>query len=329
MCCGLAAARSSTHAAPRGSDPAVTVMTWNIFYGGDFDGIPDMGELFESVQATDFPQRATRLARIIDQQTPHIICLQEVARWETEDFVGGNERDINFITILQNKLMARGLVYDLVGSIDAINFEAPGEVAGDFVNVTWTERIVILAKHSSNLVVNAVRTRNYNQTFTIEIPGIDDLEFRRGFIAADITFRGRKARYVCTHLESLSPSVREAQVEQLITWLDGTNPNVPIILMGDMNALPASGDYQQFIDAGYTDAWAVNHGLFDGPTCCQDADLLNDDSELATRIDHIFVRGDVAVIGSNRAGHRQEDRTPPDGFWPSDHSAVVAKLRLE
>ncbi len=327
MCCVVAA--GSAASGPRGAGPRITVMTWNIFTGGDFVGTPDLGDIFESVRATDFHQRAARIARIIDQQRPHIVCLQEVARWQTEGFIGDDEEDINFITILQNALLTRGLVYDLAGSLDTIDFGAPGEVDGDIVDVHWTERIVILARHSSQLQVNVVRTRRFSDTFTIQIPAIDDLEFQRGWIAADITFRGRKARYVCTHLEALSPIVRQAQTTQLIDWLDGTNPNMPVIVMGDLNALPASNDYLQFINAGYADAWLDNHGLFEGPTCCQDADLLNGESHLATRIDHVLIRGNISVISTLRAGHRQADRTPVDDLWPSDHAGVVATLRLK
>jgi endonuclease/exonuclease/phosphatase family metal-dependent hydrolase len=324
ICCAvLATATAGGPAAP----PRITVMTWNIYFGGGAIGDePDFGDLFESVQATDFHQRAARIARIVDQQNPHIICLQEVARWETENLIGQEEDDIDFLPILQMRLLARGLHYDIVGSLDTIDFEAPGEVDDDLLNIKWTERIVMLARHSSQLQVDNVRLRRFDETYSIEIPAVGDLEFERGWIAADITFRGERARYVCTHLEALSGSVREAQAEQLIEWLSGTN--LPVVILGDMNALPPTSVYQQFTDAGYTDAWTENHGLFEGPTCCQDADLLNDDSHLATRIDQIFTRGAITPISSQRAGHKQADRTP-GGLWPSDHAAVVAKLRLD
>jgi endonuclease/exonuclease/phosphatase family metal-dependent hydrolase len=313
--------------APRGAPPRITVMTWNIYFGGGNIGDePDFGDFFESVQATDFHQRAARIARIVDQQNPHIICLQEVARWETENLIGQEEDDIDFLPILQTRLLARGLHYDIVGSLDTIEFEAPGEVDDDLLNIKWTERIVMLARHSNQLQVGTVRLRRFDDTFSIDIPAVGDLEFERGWIAADITFRGEHARYVCTHLEALSSSVRAAQAEQLIEWLSGTN--LPVIVMGDMNSLPPTSVYQQFTDAGYTDVWAVNHGLFEGPTCCQEGDLLNDDSHLATRIDQIFTRGAITPISSNRAGHKQADRSP-GGLWPSDHAAVVAKLRLD
>jgi endonuclease/exonuclease/phosphatase family metal-dependent hydrolase len=311
-----------------GPPGVVTVMTWNICYGGSGSGgIPDMGSMFESVRETDFPERASRIARIIAQHQPQVVCLQEVARWNRDEIIGGDNDTIDFLDILLERLDDRGVQYEVSGNLETIDFKAPAFRGGGPAKVKWQERIVMLTRRSSQVRVLNVRQQHYDKLFTIKIPANDDLAFNRGWINADIACSGRKARYICTHLEAMSDSVRDAQARQLIDSLG--NSNLPVIVMGDMNALPATSDYNRFINAGYTDAWAVNHGLFDGPTCCQDADLLNEESELATRIDHIFVRGDVSVIGSNRAGHRQEDRTPADGFWPSDHAAVVAKLRLE
>ena len=112
----------------------------------------------------------------------------------------------------------------------------------------------------------------------------------------------------------------------MIDWLSGTS--LPVIVMGDMNSLPATPVYEQFIDGGYQDAWTDNHGMFDGPTCCQSGDLLNDASELNTRIDQIFLRGALTPVSSARVGQKTEDKTG-SGLWPSDHAAVVVKVQLD
>ena len=63
LTCLLAVAAAAM--GPAAPAPRITVMTWNIYYGGGADGgVPDMSDLFESVQATGFHQRATRIARI-------------------------------------------------------------------------------------------------------------------------------------------------------------------------------------------------------------------------------------------------------------------------
>lgn len=325
LACLSAAAFGLTQSSP----PRITVMTWNMYFGGgNWQGTPDMAGLFESVRSTNIHARATRMARIIDQQQPHIICLQEVARWRTKDILGDERDDIDFLSILLTRLVNRGLNYQVIGTLETIDFEAPGEVNGDFRMIRWQERIVILARFSPHLQINTVRHRTYNSAFQIDVPVVGPLRFKRGWIAADITFRGRKARYVCTHLEALDPIVRRQQAQQVINWL--SNTSLPVVVMGDLNALPLSNEYNRFMNAGYADAWTMNHGMFSGPTCCQDSDLQNEQSTLAARIDFILTRGNITTTAASRAGHKQIDRTPaPQRLWPSDHAAVIAKIRLD
>jgi endonuclease/exonuclease/phosphatase family metal-dependent hydrolase len=192
--------------------------------------------------------------------------------------------------------------------------------------VKWQERIVMLTRRSSQVRVLNVRQQHYDKLFTIKIPANDDLAFNRGWINADIACSGRKARYICTHLEAMSDSVRDAQARQLIDSLG--NSNLPVIVMGDMNAEPRSDVYRQFTDAGYSDAWAADHGDREGQTCCQSGDLKNGKSELSRRIDHVFLRGAVTVVTAARVGDKPSDRTP-HGLWPSDHAGVVARVRLD
>ena len=309
-----------------GPPGTVTVMTWNICYGGSGGGsIPDMGNMFESARESNFPERASRIARIIDQQQPQVVCLQEVARWNRDEIIGNDKHTIDFLDILVDRLEERGLHYDVSGSLQTIDFKAPAFRGGGPSTVKWQERIVMLTRRSSQVQVSNVRQRHYDRDYTISIPANDDLTFNRGWIAADITCNGRKARYVCTHLEAMSGSVRDAQARQLINSLSSTN--LPLVVMGDMNTEPGSDVYAQFTDAGYADAWAADHGMNEGPTCCQSGGLQNDKSELSRRIDQIFLRGALTTVSSTRVGYRPSDRTP-DGLWPSDHAGVVAKVQF-
>jgi len=310
-----------------GSSPGVvTVMTWNICYGGGGGGgIPDMGSMFESVRETDFPERAARIARTIDQHQPQVVCLQEVARWNRDEIIGGDKDTIDFLDILLERLEGRSLHYDVIGSLETIDFKAPAFRGGDPSKVKWQERIVMLTRRSSQVQVSNVRQRHYDKIFTISIPANDDLTFNRGWIAADITCNGRKARYVCTHLEAMSGSVRDDQARQLINSLSSTN--LSTVVMGDMNTEPGSDVYAHFTDAGFADAWAAHNGVDEGPTCCQSGDLQNDKSELSRRIDYILLRGALSPVSSTRVGYRPSDRTQ-DGLWPSDHAGVVAKVQF-
>ena len=305
----------------------VTVMTWNICYGGGGGdgGIPDMGTMFESARDSNFPERAARIARMIEQHQPQVVCLQEVARWNRDEIIGSDKDTIDFLDILLDRLEGRGLHYDVSGSLETIDFKAPAFRGGGPSKVKWQERIVMLTRRSSQVQVSNIRQRHYDKLFTISIPANDDLTFNRGWIAADITCNGGKARYVCTHLEAMSGSVRDAQARQLIDVLSSTN--LPVVVMGDMNAEPESEVHEQFTDAGYIDAWAADHGSSEDPTCCQSGDLQNDKSELSRRIDYVFLRGALSPVSSTRVGSRPSDRTP-GGLWPSDHAGVVTRVRL-
>jgi len=62
-----------------------------------------------------------------------------------------------------------------------------------------------------------------------------------------------------------------------------------------------------------------------GATCCQRADLRNEESLLDNRVDYVFSSGEFETLDSRRVGHRPKDRI--EGLWPSDHAGVVAELR--
>ena len=309
----------------RGDVPRVTVLTWNIFDGvADFTGPPDMEQLWHGENATRFGERADSIAQIIAEQHPHIICLQEVAHWR--GLILLDLYNHNFLAMLQQRLVALGLHYDIVGMLETINFYSQFDSGGTFPStLRWRENVVILARQSTQIEVSNVRTRSFDDTFTISSPS-HSLEFQRGWIAADISYRGKRARYVCTHLEPRSSSVRQDQAAQLIDWLSGTG--LPVIVMGDMSSLPASAVYTQFTNAGYQDAWAAIHGLQAGPTCCQSPDLMNSTSELDKRNDYVFLRGALTPVSISRVGQNQSDRTP-GGLWPSDHAGLVAHIGLE
>ena len=66
-----------------------------------------------------------------------------------------------------------------------------------------------------------------------------------------------------------------------------------------------------------------------GFTCCQDGNLLNNDSNLSERIDLVLFRGGFNAIYSGIVGANKSDRIlSPSGqnLWPSDHAGIVARL---
>lgn len=112
---------------------------------------------------------------------------------------------------------------------------------------------------------------------------------------------------------------------------------LPTVLTGDLNSdaygggTPGQTDtptYQNFIAAGFLDAWPSNRGQGESMTCCQGETLQNAQSSLSERIDFVLTRGMMTVQNAVRVGADPGKRTP-SGLWPFDHAGVWATLRLK
>ena len=150
------------------------------------------------------------------------------------------------------------------------------------------------------------------------------LEVKRGYAAVNATIDGITYRFVNTHLEAFSETVRVAQTRELIDSL--SEETLPIILLGDFNTPAPDGTaYQLFIDAEYVDTWQME---VLGKTCCQHSDLRNAESLHRKRIDLIFVcnsEANVSVLMTQTLGDTPSERLA-SGLWASDHAGVVAQL---
>jgi hypothetical protein len=134
----------------------------------------------------------------------------------------------------------------------------------------------------------------------------------------------------------------------------GTNP----IVVGDINSSPEDGLFRdpladptltaQFtppytqLASGvdlfgtpaplgpFNDAWEDSGSLKKGFTCCQLADLSNQQSILRVRIDTIFTLQETDRVRKARVlGAKNSDKTGPghQGLWPSDHGSLAAELQ--
>lgn len=170
----------------------------------------------------------------------------------------------------------------------------------------------------------------------VELGGVG-IEFTRGYTAVDAKVKGTDIRFVNTHLEvENAPCLtqtgliicQDAQATELATAL--ADEPLPTILVGDFNAQPEMAAYETIAGAGYVDAWTVRgHGAA-GFTCCQSETLVNPDSQLTQRIDHLFVsdnRVQSFKAKTKILGATQQDKTP-SGLWYSDHAGVWAQLNL-
>jgi len=312
------------------------VMTQNLYVGADvfrvFEGAPcgpfqSVYEIFETVQATNFPERAEAIADIVMREKPHVIGLQEVSLIRSQfpsdgatiiDFPNGtfrflpNADDVvyDYLQLLTSALAARGLDYVVVDDATSWNadIEFPMASFDENCNITsipmdlrLTDRDVILAR--GDLLTSNAQNANFSLNLPVEIDVGQPLslafEFTRGFGQVDVAVGKYTYRVVNTHLEvgddtdPTSPInlVQFLQTAELIGAVTGTP--VPLVVMGDFNSSPNLLDprpaYGLMTGIGYLDLWTVRKGPFDpGFTCCQNEALRNAVSALDERIDLVF-----------------------------------------
>ena len=319
----------------------LTVMTYNVYVGGSVDTVlsvenllqvpTEVGNVYNSIIASDFPGRAATIASSIKTYQPHLIGLQEISLIRTQtpgDRIAGGtvpaeEVVIDFLQVLMDALRTEGLDYKVAAQVQNIDVEMPMFAETSIVDARLTDSDVILAR--GDVAVSRPVTVNYTSALTIEMLA---LEIPRGYTAVDATVNGVTYRFVNTHLEAFSPELRVAQTQELVDAF--SDETLPIIVLGDFNTRAPHGlAYQTLLSAGYVDVWQMgSEGT--GNTCCQDGNLLNAVSAHSVRIDQIFVRNlklPVSIM-TYTVGDKPSDRLV-SGLWPSDHAGVIAHLVFE
>jgi endonuclease/exonuclease/phosphatase family metal-dependent hydrolase len=336
----------------------VAVMTYNLYLGADIfalvgedpEDIPVIAaQLFANVQATDFPSRAMAIADIIAEENPALIGLQEVTWYRTDPSDGSETPNasttaFDFLALLQTALDARDLDYVVAATTVNADVEVPSTTDGEtFTDIRLTDRDVILAR-SDVETTNAVE-ETFSLAVTAPVPiGGQEVPFLRGYNSVLATVDGVTFTFANAHLEVDDGNPEGAalaqfgQANELRNALDGATR--PVVLVGDFNTpadgsgteivitdpLPFTGTTYDLLTTFYTDAAPAISAT--GDTCCQDADLLNDASDLTSRIDLILYNGAVEPLMGEVVGDEPADRTD-GGLWPSDHAGVVATLRIE
>ncbi len=325
----------------------VPVMTRNVYVGANIFRVvnadpilivPTIAEVYATVVATNFAERAQVLADEVLLYQPHLIGLQEVAlirRQSPGDVFLGNpvaatDPDMDFLQMYLDALAERGLNYVVAASVDNADIELPLLTDTSLDDIRLTDRDVILVR--SDVVLGDVQTANYSDNVIIDLSGAV-INFNRGYTAATVGIDGRDYRFVNTHLEvGGQPTVQGAQAAELIDWL--ASETLPIILVGDFNASPSDPPqqaYARLIGAGFKDIWNERSVDDDDPglTCCFSETVDDAAPAFVERIDLQLVRNvpntalgevEATVIGANLQS--------ASGLWPSDHAGVVATFRL-
>ncbi len=343
----------------------VKAMTQNLYVGADLfrileattaDEIPlKVAETLGVIQSTNFYERAEAIADEVAEKRPDMIGLQEVSLIRVQspgDYFYGNPQNAetvlyDYLQILMDALARHGLHYRVASVVDNADVEMPAFAGLDgrgnpqFDDVRLSDRDVILAR--KNIRTDNPLSANYQVNLQIAVAGVN-IPFTRGYTMVDADVRGKRYRFVNTHLEVYGEgainAIQALQAQELIGIL--SSESLPVVLVGDFNSSPvdpvdpltgAVPPYAQLTWAGFLDAWVMDGTTDPGFTCCQDEDLRNPASALSMRIDHILFRSDLNLlpvtpafrVDAETVGDEEDDRTP-SGLWPSDHAGVFARL---
>jgi endonuclease/exonuclease/phosphatase family metal-dependent hydrolase len=322
-------------------EATVRVMTRNMYQGSDFAAIfaattpaqfvAAVTTVYNEIIASNPAERAAAMAKEIARERPDLVGLQEATILRNGGAIATNVVS-DLTQLLLDKLDDMGRPYEVVAVMPGIDVQAPSTLG---FNVRHTYRTVLIARagFGSNLELSNMQVQHFIANRVIPTAVGQSLVNTRGWASVDVRVRGRKFRFVTTHLENTPPfSTQQAQAAELLAA--AANTTMPVIMVADFNtdaansADPTFPTYQLLtVTGGFKDAWKEKFPSLSGFTCCQDDDLLNPTSLLSTRVDLILYRGDISVRDIKLVGHLPSDRTP-SGLWPSDHAGVVAGLQL-
>jgi hypothetical protein len=366
-----AGAGGVAQAKPIHPDAPLTVMTRNLYLGANIMrpvtaaltqpdnplALPHATDAtWQVVEDTRFPVRAALLAGEIEEHTPDLVGLQEVALWRTGplEITGPQVAEPNaqtvrydFLRILLDTLAARGEHYTAVSVQEEADVESPSfaGVPGTTSlarpqDVRLTMRDVILVRDDSRAELVRAGSGQYDRRLAVPVAG-RQMEFVRGYNWVDVRIHGKKVRFVNTHFEAFGSDHALAQARELLAGPAAVRGST-VVIACDCNSDPLDdrlsngvehrAPYQLLTGAGgFTDQWLQWADAEDGWTSGL-GERVRDGSAAGFdhRIDLVLARTPsgkpLAVTAGAVTGTSVDDRDPATGLWPSDHGGVVLTL---
>jgi endonuclease/exonuclease/phosphatase family metal-dependent hydrolase len=135
--------------------------------------------------------------------------------------------------------------------------------------------------------------------------------------------------FAVTHLHHPPNALdaRDAQVEALLPWLDGSPAHDALIVVGDFNADPREPAYARMCGAGFRSAYEEANGrepTVTWPSGLQ-AEGMDTDGD-PDCLDYVWVRGAVAVEDARLVFDRPAVGDP--SLYGSDHLGIAATVRI-
>jgi endonuclease/exonuclease/phosphatase family metal-dependent hydrolase len=278
---------------------------------------------YADVVASDIPDRALGLARVILHSHADVVGLQEATVYTVNGVV-----KYDILNSILTDLGAHGEHYQLVQVAPAFSVQLP-DATGELIGEADQNAILVRVRHCDDRIeVSNAQAGTFTAHATITI-GSFSLPVNRSWASADFTVEGHTVHFVTAHLESLDPRLADAQALELLAG--PANSSLPVVVGADFNS-PADGTgaaYNDFASptTGFVDAWKARHPHAAGYTWGPQPDPHSPEVQLNQRIDFLFVHGDAKVLTAQEVGFSPRDRDPGD-VWPSDHAAVVSLVRF-
>jgi endonuclease/exonuclease/phosphatase family metal-dependent hydrolase len=138
---------------------------------------------------------------------------------------------------------------------------------------------------------------------------------------------GARLVVAVTHLHHVpaDETLREAQAEQLVAWLDASPAHDAMLVAGDFNAEPSESAYARMAAAGFASAYAQANGSEPAVTWPSGlvAPAMDTDGDPGC-LDYLWLRGAVRAESARLVFDRPAVGDPT--LYPSDHVGVAAAI---
>ena len=193
-----------------------------------------------------------------------------------------------------------------------------GEEAGEFSAIYYDSRRFELAEGSGQTIWLSETPGEPSKSWDAALPRILTFGKFRNLQTGD-------SLYVFnTHFDHIGQTAREESARLILETIQGKSEGLPVVLTGDFNITEDNPAYEVLTasGSGVEDAYHTTEHPHVGPLFTFEGFQVNG-SDDKRRIDFIFASDAVTVE------HHAILTSFRDGYYPSDHLPVYAKIRLE
>jgi hypothetical protein len=126
--------------------------------------------------------------------------------------------NLDYLHILLDALSSKGLSYTVVVTRNNFDLHSPGLFSCGLMNVELKDRSAILVRSSDltngDMSISNVQSQDYVNNFSFTFFG-STITLLGGWESADVSVQGDTVRFISTHMDGFSQSIRK----QVSSWL--------------------------------------------------------------------------------------------------------------